>query len=113
MYLYFGNTDKLLRAYIAIRKIDGWNRYKQVNIIAGKKYKLIKSCVRRKYTKYEALRLGKDEETCDNYEASSAYKNNDIDVFIGLEKYSTDYRISLILLNSKIHEMDKSKNNPL
>ena len=57
VYLYFGNTNKLLRVYIAIRKIDGRNRYKQVNIIVNKKYDLIKSCVRKKYTKYEALKL--------------------------------------------------------
>ena len=38
VYLYFGNTNKLLRVYSAIRKVDGWNRYKQINVILNKKY---------------------------------------------------------------------------
>ncbi|MGQ4807797.1 hypothetical protein NKDENANG_01157 [Candidatus Entotheonellaceae bacterium PAL068K] len=113
VYLYFGNTNKLLRVYVAIRKIDGQNRYRQINIIVDKKYDFIKSCIRKKYTKYEALRLGKSEEVCKDYEGYTEYAKNNIEVFVGLERYSTDYRVSLILLNRKIHEIDKSKNNPL
>jgi hypothetical protein len=85
----------------------------QINIIVNKQYDFLESCIRKKYTKYEALRRGKSEETCRNYESYSSYKKNDIDVFVGLKKYSTDYEISVIFLNRRIHNVDKDKNNPL
>jgi hypothetical protein len=113
VYLYFGNENKLLRVYLVIRKIDGPNRYKQINIIVNKQYDFLESCIRKEYTKYEALRRGKSEETCRNYESYSSYKKNDIDVFVGLKKYSTDYEVSVIFLNRRIHNVDKDKNNPL
>ena len=113
VYLYFGNTDKLLRVYIAIKKIDGWNRYRQINLISGEKYLLVEKCTRKEYTKYEALKLGKREEKCKNYEAYSEYRQDDVEVFVGLEKLPTEYRVSIILLHQALYKKDKDKNNPL
>jgi hypothetical protein len=103
MYLYFGKTNKLLRAYVAIPKADGWNRYTQLNALVRETYPLVRSCTRRTYSKYEALEKGKSAETCKEYEAYSEYASNAIEVFVGLTKQPTDYVVSLIALNRRLH----------
>lgn len=113
VYLYFGNTDKLLRIYVAIIKVDGWNRYKQVNTLAQKKYSRSESCTRQKYDKYEALTKGQSAKTCEQYEAYAAYEQESIEVFVGLEKRTTDYRITLIFLHGDLYRIDQGKKNPL
>ncbi len=113
VYLYFGNTNKLLRVYSAIRKVDGWNRYKQINVILNKKYTFSESCRRKKYDKYEALKKGKTEETCKEYDAYATYKKDAVEVLVGLERFGVDYRISLIFVHGEIYEIDKDKKNPL
>jgi hypothetical protein len=101
--LYFGHTNKLLRAYVAIPKDDGWNRYKQLNALVREAYPLVKACTRHTYAKYEALARGKNEETCQEYEAYSAYASNAIEVFVGLAKQPTEYVVSLIAFNRRLH----------
>ena len=113
VYLYFGNTNKLLRIFIAIRKVDGWNRYNQINTILGKQYTLKASCKVRKYTKYESLEKGKVEKTCKNYQAYSEYQDNNIEVFVGLERESTVYRITIVQLHRALYEFDKKEKSPL
>jgi hypothetical protein len=113
VYLYFGNTDKLLRIYVAIKKVDGWNRFKQVNALAQKKYTQSESCARQKYDKYEALTKGKSAETCKQYEAYTTYEQDSVEVFAGLEKFTMDYRISLIFLHGDLYRVDQGKKNPL
>jgi hypothetical protein len=113
VYLYFGNTDKLLRIYVAIKKVDGWNRYKQVNTLAQKKYSRSESCARQKYDKYEALTKGKSAKTCEQYEAYTTYEQDSIEVFVGLEKMIIDYRITLIFLHGDLYRVDQGKKNPM
>lgn len=113
VYLYFGNTDKLLRIYVAIKKVDGWNRYRQVNALAQEKYTQSESCARQKYDKYEALKQGKSAETCKQYEAYTTYGQDSVEVFVGLEKFTMDYRISLIFLHGDLYRVDQGKKNPL
>ncbi len=103
IYLYFGNKNKLLRAYVAIPKDDGWNRYKQLNVLVREAYPLVQACTRQTYSKYEALERGKSEETCKEYEAYSEYASNAIEVFVGLAKQPTDYVVSLIEFNRRLH----------
>lgn len=113
VYLYFGNTDKLLRLYVAIKKVDGWNRYRQINALAQEKYTQSESCAEKRYDKYEALAKGKAGRTCKQYEAYTSYKRNGIEVFVGLEKLPVDYRVSLIFLNGDLYRVDQGKKNPL
>jgi hypothetical protein len=113
VYLYFGNTNKLLRAFIAIQKQDGWNRYKQMNILAARKYDLIDQCVREQFSKYETLKKRRPERPCSDYEAYSVYKKDGVEAFVGLEKHGAAYRISVILLHNELFRRDKGKKNPL
>ena len=113
VYLYFGHTDKLQRIYIAIKKVDGWNRYRQVNALAQKKYSRSASCARQKYDKYEALTKGKSAKTCEQYESYTIYKRDSVEVFVGLEKVTPDYRVSLIFLHGDLYRVDQGKKNPL
>jgi hypothetical protein len=113
VYLYFGNTDKLQRIYIAIKKVDGWNRYRQVNALAQKKYSQTDACARRSYDKYEALAKGKTARTCEQYEAYTTYEQDSVKVFVGLEKLPVDYRVSLIFLHGDLYRVDQGKKNPL
>lgn len=113
VYLYFGNTDKLLRIYVAIKKVDGWNRYKQINTLAQKKYSRSESCARQQYDKYEALKKGTSAKTCAQYEAYTTYKQDSVEVFVGLEKMTTDYRVTLIFLHGKLYRAEQGKKNPL
>ncbi|MCZ6873491.1 MAG: hypothetical protein O7G88_08160 [bacterium] len=113
VYLYFGNTDKLLRIYIAIKKVDGWNRYRQVNALAEKKYSRSTSCARQKYDKYEALTKGKSAKSCEQYDAYSTYERDSVEVFVGLEKLTINYRVSLIFLHGSLYRADQGKKNPL
>jgi hypothetical protein len=103
IYLYFGNKNKLLRAYLAIPKDDGWNRYQQLNALVREVYPLVKACTRQTYSKYEALERGKSEETCKEYEAYSEYASNAIEVFVGLAKQPTEHVVSLIEFNRRLH----------
>lgn len=113
VYLYFGNTDKLLRIYVAIKKVDGGNRYRQINALAREKYTQSESCTAQPYDKYEALAKGKVARTCKQYEAYTVYKGGGVEVFVGLEKLAIDYRISLIFLNGDLYRVDQGKENPL
>ena len=101
MYLYFGNKNELLRIYIAISKIDGKNRYSQINLLLGKRYEEVKRC---------------DWETapdCDGYKALTSYKSDDIYILVGFEENLT-YRdkIFVTLLNTKLFKGDKDTKNP-
>jgi hypothetical protein len=118
VYLYFGNTNKLLRVYIDIRKKDGWNRYKQINTILARRYDMVDTCTRKTYTKYEALQKGQTEKICKNYESYTNYKKGNIEAFAGLERFDTgmrnpDYRVSVILLHDGLYKVDLEKKSPL
>ena len=113
VYVYFGNTNKLLRIYIAITKTDGWNRYKQINSMVESKYDMKESCVHKVLDKYEALRRGASEQTCKEYAAYSSYKKDDVEVFVGLKQMDGNYEVSIIQLHNGLYVIDKSKKSPL
>ena len=83
------------------RKIDGKNRYSQINLLLGKRYEEVKRC---------------DWETapdCDGYKALTSYKSDDIYILVGFEENLT-YRdkIFVTLLNTKLFKGDKDTKNP-
>jgi hypothetical protein len=114
VYLYFGNTNKLLRVYVAIVKEDGESRFKQLTQLTFAKYKyLAEECTRKAYGKYEALEKGTSGVSCKEYEKYVVYKQDDIEVFIGLEKQGTNFQISMIHLHEALHNAEIAKDLPL
>jgi hypothetical protein len=113
VYVYFGNTNKLLRIFISIKKTDGWNRYKQINSMIESKYDMKESCVHKVLDKYEALRRGTSEQTCKEYEAYSSYNKDDVEVFVGLKQMGVNYEVSITQLHNGLYVTDKKKKSPL
>ena len=101
IYLYFGHTNKLLRMYIAISKINAQNRYNQINSLIGKRYDLVNKCVQG------------GRGSCNDYKIYNKYKKDSVDVEVGFKENLT-YRdeIFIALTNTKLHELDKDKANP-
>ena len=114
VYLYFGNTNKLLRVYVAIVKEDGESRFKQITQLTSARYKyLVEECTRKTYEKYEALEKETPGVSCKEYEKYVVYKQNDIEVFVGLEKQGTNFQISIIHLHEALHNADVARVLPL
>ena len=113
VYLYFGNANTLLRIYIAIHKVDGWNRYKQLMTLVNENHRLVRTCQHKQYDKYESLKRGKTAETCQGYESYAEYVGGGVEVFVWLQKKSGEYEISIAQLNQTLYDKDKKKKSPL
>ena len=101
MYLYFGNKNELLRIYVAITKINGLNRYRQISLLLEKRYDSLKRCG------------DKEMDNCENYKTYTHYKKGDIEVFVGFEENLT-YRdkISIIFMHGELFKADEDFKNP-
>jgi hypothetical protein len=114
VYLYFGNTNQLLRVYVAILKEDGDSRFKQLAHLTSERYKhLAEECTRKTHGKYEALEKETSGVSCKGYDKYVVYKQNDIEVFVGLEKEGTDFQISIIHLHEGLYNAEGTKDLPL
>lgn len=103
MYLYFGNNDQLLRLYVAISKINGLNRYRQIKLLLEKRYDVVKTCGDQQARSND----------CGNYKSYTHYKKGDVEAFIGFEENLT-YRdkISIIFMHGKLFKDDNDLKNP-
>lgn len=101
MYLYFGQTNRLLRVYVAILKPDATSRFKQLSNLLSQKYSLVKQCIQKK------------ESDCNGYDFLTIYQQEDIEAEIALDKsFKGDDKIYITLLNTSLYNSDEKKKNP-
>ena len=101
IYLYFGQTNTLLRMYVGIRKVDGRNRFRQLSQLIRKRYDLQQACTQRGST------------TCNGYAAYNRYKRDEVEVVVALEENLTaSDTIFITLLNTRLHTQDDDGKNP-
>ncbi len=101
MYLYFGQTNKLLRVYVSIVKPDASNRFRQLSKLLSEKYALVKQCTKKK------------PSDCNGYDFINNYQQDNIEVEIALEmSFISDDKIYITFLHTSLFASDEKKKNP-
>lgn len=101
LYLYFGHTNTLLRMYVGIRKVDGRNRFLQLNQLIEKRYDVLQACTQR------------SSPACNGYAAYTRYKRDEVEVVVALEENLTAHdTIFITLLNTRLYTKADDGKNP-